>query len=715
VCGASNVIAGKKYPFARLGTVMPDGMTIEKRKLRGESSEGMLCSARELGLGDDHEGLLMLETDAAPGTPLSEVLPGGDERLVVDVTPNRADLLSHKGVARELATSLGVPFRLPQIPGEASVDLPTPTRFGDEAPVGGIRLAIDDRDGCGRFLAAVIRGVRIGPSPDWLQRRLVAVGVRSINNVVDATNYVMFELGQPMHAYDAATLRGPAIIARASKPGERLTTLDGRDRELPEGTLVIADADRAIGVAGVMGGRETEVTANTTDILLECAWFNAARVRRARRALDLATDASHRFERGTDPWGAVDAFRRCIRLIVTVAGGALDGPAVDCFPVPTHPPRVFLRPGRVAQVLGVTLTWQEIEKLLVAIGAAVVSKPADGRIAVDVPGWRPDITSEIDLIEEIARVHGYERFPAELRAFRPGLRVDDAAWGITGRLRTVLAAQGLAEVVTLPMVAGGGERALRVLNPLSAEHAVLRDTLLPSLVHEVEANWAHHTADIRLFEVGTTFTLASGSDAPMESLHVAFALTGARRPAHWTDGGAAPRWDQWDAVGLFERLVQLAHPRVTIQVEGGRWVARQPDGAAAGSCGPCDADAPPWAAPLFGGEIAVEAIARDRSSFVPLPVFPAVTRDLAVVAGTAQPVAAIVALLQERGRRHGLESITVADEYRGKGLPDGKRSITVRLVFRSAERTLTDSEVEQALGRLRTSLERELDIAIRST
>jgi phenylalanyl-tRNA synthetase beta chain len=714
VCGAPNVTAGHRYPFARLGTVMPGGMTIERRKLRGEVSEGMLCSARELGLGDDHDGLLTLDTDAAPGTPLTEVIDGGDERLVIDVTPNRADLLGHKGIARELATSYGATFRLPDLPGEAGVDLPMPARFGDEAPVGGIRVAIDDRDGCGRLLAAVIRGVRVGPSPAWLQRRLASVGVRSINNVVDATNYIMFELNQPLHAYDAATLRGPALVARASCDGERLTTLDGTDRAMPTGTLVIADAERVIGIAGVMGGRDTEVTAATTDLLLECAWFAPARVRRARRALDLATDASHRFERGTDRWGAVDALRRAIRLIITVAGGALDGAAIDCFPVPSHPPRIFLRPSRVTQVLGVDLGWVEIERQLVALGATALSKPDDGRIAVDVPGWRPDIGAEIDLIEEIARLHGYDRLPADLRAFRPGARQDDPAWAALERLRALLVAVGMTEVVTLPMVAAAGPAAPRVRNPVSADHAVLRDAVLPSLARLVEANWAMHVGDVRLFELGTVFH-APEQRAPAESLHAAFAVTGGRTPPHWTAPGGAPRWDRWDASGLFSRLVELANPGARVQVENDGWIAVAPDGTIVGRCGRQEADGPPWAAPVWGGEVAVELVAASPRPFVPLPLYPAVARDLALLVPPAQAAAAVVGLLRDRGTRHGLEIVSVIDEYRGDPLPAGTRSMTVRLVFRSQERTLTDREVEQAISRLRTSLERELDVTIRTT
>lgn len=714
VCGAPNVTAGHKYPFARLGTTMPGGLVIEKRKLRGQPSEGMLCSARELGLGEDHDGLLTLDTDAAPGTPLLQVLDVGDDRLDVDVTPNRADLLGHKGVAREVATSLGVPFRLPTIPDEANVDLPTPTRHGAEATVGGIRITLDDA-GCARFLGGVIRGVKIGPSPDWLRRRLESVGSRSINNVVDATNYILLELNQPSHAYDAATLRGQHLIVRPARAGETLVTLDGTSRAMPEGAMMVADAERVIGIGGVMGGLDTEVTDATTDIFLECAWWDPSRVRKARRAVNLSTDASQRYERGTDRMGMVDAFRRCLRLIATVAGGTIDGETVDLFPEPAYPPRIFLRPARVAQVLGVSLPWIEIEKHLVAIGATVVSKPDDERIAVDVPGWRPDIVAEIDLIEEIARLHGYDNIPTDLRPSRPVERGDDPTWGSAERLRLALASQGLSEVMTLPMVNVEDPAAPLLLNPLSAEHGRLRAALMPALARQVEANWAVHAGDVRLFEVGTVFEAAAAGEAPAERQQAAFVVTGAREPAHWSDAGKGRRWDRWDAKALFEGLVALAQPAATIQVEGDRWVARTPAGATVGWCGEVIADAPPWAAPVFGGEVMVEPVVAARPAYRALPGFPAVARDLALLLPSALPVQQVTTLLLQRGGRHGVESVAVVDEYRGANLPDGRRSVAVRLVFRAADRTLTDTEVEQALGRLRTSLERELDVTLRSS
>ena len=713
VCGAPNVSAGHKYPCARLGTTMPDGLVIERRKIRGHASEGMLCSARELGLGTDHDGIYTLDTDAAPGTPLLEVLALGDDRLEIDVTPNRADLLGHKGIARELAIAYAAPFRLPAIPGEADLDLPAPARYADEAMVGGVRLAIVDRAGCGRFLAAVIRGVRVGPSPDWLVERLESVGSRSINNIVDVTNYVMLELNQPMHAYDAATLAGPAVMARAARSGgEALVTLDGVTRTVPEGTLVIADAERAIGIAGVMGGEATEVGEGTTDVFLECAWFDPRRIRASRRALNLPTDASQRFERGTDRWGAVDAFRRAVRMIVTVAGGTVDGTTVDCFPAPVHPPRIFLRPSRVAQVLGVELSWTEIERCLVAIGATVVSKPDDGRIAVDVPGWRPDLVAEIDLVEEIARVHGYQNIPTELRPFRPGLRPDDAGWEAAERVRTGLAAMGMREVMTMSMRRDLTATGPAILNPVSAELSHLRSALIPALIEQVEHNWAAHTRDVRLFEVGTTFRARAGA-RPDEALHAAFVLTGARQPGHWRDGEAAAH-DRWDARWAFERLVALADPTAAVQVEGDRWVAVRGDGTPIGWCDELEADSPPWAAPLFGGEMRVAVAASEPPRFVPLPHHPAVARDLALLLGAGRTVAEVVALLETRGGKLALESVAVVDEFRGPGLPDGRRSVALRLVFRATDRTLTDAEVDKAIGRLVSMLERELDVTLRS-
>jgi phenylalanyl-tRNA synthetase beta chain len=712
VCGALNVTAGKKYPFAPIGATLPGGLIIERRKLRGEVSEGMLCSARELGLGQEHDGIMELDVPDEPGTRFLEAMPVDDHRFVVDVTPNRPDLLGHKGVARELAASYGIPFRLPRFPVDPG-PLPAIVRTGAEGRTAGVRVAIEDQEGCGRFLGGVVRGVRVGPSPAWLVQRLEAVGMRSISNVVDATNYVMLELGQPLHAYDLATLRGPAVIARLAGQGERLVTLDGVDRALAPPMTVIADAERVLGIAGVMGGGDTEVRDTTTDLFLESAWFAPAGVRRTRRGLGLSTEASYRFERGADKWNAAEAFRRCLELILAVAGGTVDGSPVDCWPEPGHPARVFLRLTRVAQVLGVELPLHVVEQCLVSVGCAVVAKPDDGRLAVEVPGWRPDLTSEIDLIEEVARRYGYDRIPSDLRPFRMGNQVDAPGELAAERVRDGLVAQGLLEAVTLPLGPDHPEGAVALANPLSADHAFLRRSLLPGLIAEVERNWASRVRDIRLFEIGTCFTPATGGDRPTEATRVAAILTGAREPGHWTASGHAPDLDRWDVKGLLEAVRDLANPAATVQVEGSRWVVSNPEGLPVGWAGPLTADAPRWAGAVFGLELDLEPPGPLALAYRPLPVNPSADRDLALVVPDAVAVAAVLDQAR-RAAGSALEGLQVVDEYRGAGVPDGARSVAVRLTFRLADRTLRDAEVDDAVGKVRAALERNLGIVLRT-
>jgi phenylalanyl-tRNA synthetase beta chain len=710
VCGAPNVTAGKSYPFARLGTLMPGpkGFRIEARPIRGVVSQGMLCSARELGLGEEHDGILELDTAATPGTPLLEALPLGDTRLVVDVTPNRPDLLGHKGVARELSAAYDAPFRLPRIPGAEAIDVPPARRAGVADAVDGFRIGIEDPESCPRFHAAVIRGAAIGPSPEWLRRRLEAVGVRSINNVVDATNYVMLELNQPMHAYDLARLQGGGLVVRRARAGERVTTLDDVERPLTPEMIAIADGSGVIGIAGVMGGASTEVSVETRDILLEAAYWNPSRIRRARRDLNLSTEASYRFERGIDRWGGEAAIRRCIELILATAGGTLAGAPLDLWPEPSNPPRIFLRPTRVAQVLGVELPWHTLERYLVALGATVVSKPDDGRIAVDVPGWRPDLQREIDLIEEIARLHGYDSFPSDLRPFRVGALTDAPEERIGAAVRHGLVGQGFYEVISLPMGPADGPDSVRLLNPLAADDAWLRRRLLPGLVRLVEANWANHVSDVRLFEIGTAFAAAPPGERPREERRVAAVLTGRREPAHWTGSGET-RFDIWDLKGRLEAAIALAVPGAEMQVEGQAWVVRDRQGRVVGEGGPLTADAPAWAAPLFGFELLVDPAPRRPAPFAPLPTTPSSERVLALLVPEGVRVRQVEALLRRVGGAL-VEDVAIESDYRGSELPAGTRSVAFRITFRAADRTLRDSEVDDAEARLLAALASELDI-----
>jgi phenylalanyl-tRNA synthetase beta chain len=713
VCGAPNVAAGRKYPFARVGVTLPGGITLERRKLRGELSEGMLCSARELGLGQEHDGILELHTDAAPGTPFLAVLPIADERLVVDVTPNRPDLLGHKGVARELAWSLGGSFRLPEIPG-APADGLGALRLVEEnlGEVGGVAVGTEDPAGCLRFTAVVIRGVKVGPSPRWLAERLEAVGARSINNVVDATNYVMLELNHPMHAYDLARLRGPAVFARRARAGETVTTLDGTVRTLNAEMTVIADAERVIGVGGVMGAENTEVSLETTDLLIECACFDPARTRRSRRALGMSTDASYRFERGVDLWGLPDAQRRCAALILATAGGTIED-GVDVWPEPANPPRVFLRTARVAQLLGAGLPLASLEKYLVAIGCTVLNKPDDARLAVDIPGWRPDLLTEIDLIEEIARLHGYDNFPTDLRPYRVGRLGDQPLDRMITRVRNGLVAQGLHEAATLSLGPADSPAALKLLNPLSSEEAWLREALLPSLVRGVETNWSRQVREVRLFEVGVGFAPGGGERRPVETTRVAAVLTGARSPAHWSGGGAISDFDLWDLKALFEVTVALANPSAEVHLAASGWVARDAGGREVGHARRVGLEPPPWASPVFGLEVELSPTLPAPVRYTSVPTTPSSWRDLNLLLGPAVPAREVIRVLRSAGGVL-VEAIVVVSEFRSDQLGPDQRAVQFRVTFRAPDRTIRDEEVDQSVARMLKAVERQLDAKLRT-
>ena len=739
VCGAPNVQAGKAYPYAPIGATLPGGVKLERKKIRGVESNGMLCSAKELGLGDDHAGILELDTTAPPGSRFLDVVPVADHQIVIDVPANRPDLLCHKGVARELAAVSGGPVKLPPIPsvggaapagGDAALGgrRRAPSARGDgparsaepgvaagpsgRVPTGvvdGVEVRLEDPEGAPRYMIAVIRGVNVGPSPAWLAARLTAIGQRSINNVVDATNYILFELNQPLHAFDLAKLNGPAVVVRRAKPGEKIVTLDGLTRTLTPDMTAICDAKRPTIIAGVMGSSDSEVGSGTTDLVLECAYFQPTRIRRTRRALELSSESSYRFERGIDMLGMPDALRRAIELIAAVAGGELREPPLDLWPEPQQEKTIFLRPERVAHLLGMPVEQAEIERRLTAVGFFVA--PKDGRLAAQVPGWRPDVTREVDLIEEVARLKGYDAFPDELRPYRPGTVPDAPEEQARARVRDGLVRVGLLEARTLPLGPADGPDAVRILNPLSAEEAHLRRRLLPGLVRRVEHNWANRNRDIRLFEVGTVFRRGTG--APEEWTSVAAVLSGARRPPHWSEGAKLPDMDIWDLKRHFELAVEVAAPGCNVEpATGGAvgWEAVQRGGGQVmGWAGPLDADAPPWAARLFGFEVRSALTDRAPVLYRPLPAQPAVEQDVALVLPTGV-TATQVAVVLRRAVGPLLERLEVFDEYRGPGVPADHRSVAWHCTFRDPERTLREAEVKEALTRGLAALEDELGV-----
>jgi len=716
------VQAGKTYPFAPVGAVLPGGLKLDRRKIRGIESNGMLCSAKELGLGADHAGILELDTTASPGTKFLDALPIADDQIVLDVGANRPDLLCHRGVARELAAVMGGVVKLPAIPG-GRVDGWTvgnkgrPTVQPSNGVVDGVEIRLEDPEGAPRYMIAVIRGVKVGPSPAWLAHRLTSLGHRPINNVVDATNYILFEINQPLHAFDLAKLKGPAVVVRRSNAGERIVTLDGVSRQLTADMLVICDAERPTIVAGVMGSAESEVSESTSDVVLECAYFQPTRVRRTRRALGISSESSYRFERGIDMLAMPDALGRAIDLIRAVAGGEVRAAPLDLWPEPQQPRSVFLRPARVAHLLGVPVTRAEIERLLSAVG--FVAAPKDERLAVQVPGWRPDVTREVDLIEDVARLRGYQTFPDELRPYRPGTAPDAASEITLHRIRERLVRNGLFEARTLPLGPADDPAAVAVKNPLSAEEAHLRSRLLPGLTRRVEHNWRAGERNLRLFEAGTVFKAGKGS-LPDEQLWLGVVLTGARRPPHWSEGGGAkvPDMDIWDLKRHFELAVGLAAPSCEVQpaTGGAGWVAVQRGGGeVCGRAGPLDADAPKWAAPLYGLEVRITVGPPPVARYEPLPTQPAVERDISLVVPGGVTAAAIEAVLRKAGGAL-LTRLDVLDEYRGAGLPPGEgegggtRGVTWRCTFRDPARTLTEKEVDASLAKMLGTLEGELDV-----
>jgi len=752
VCGAPNVRVGAKYPFAPAGSTLPGGVKLERRKIRGAISNGMLCSARELGLGDEHDGILELDTDATPGTPLLRALRVGDVRFEIDVSPNRPDLLSHAGLAREIAAATGVTFSIPAIGPDGAPVAPTSdaARRDESEPLrwhatgsardttgiaGGVKVDLRDPDGCPHYMGVVLRGVTIGPSPDWLVRRLASVGSRSINNVVDVTNYILHELGQPTHVFDAKRLAGPAIVIRRARAGESLTTLDGVRRTLSSDVLVIADGERAQALAGIMGGADSEVSEQTTDLFLEVATFEPAGVRRTRRALGLSTDASYRFERGADPEGPPVALDRAVRMLLALCGGRVDGAPVDLYPRPVAERRVTLRPERASALLGESVTAAEIEALFRPVGL-VTGAGEHSTLDVRVPTWRVDVASEVDLIEEVARLRGYDSFPDTLRGSRPSAVPDSPAWTLTNRIRELLVAQGLLEARPMPFVTGDDRTHVRLLNPLADDEAHLRRDVLTTLARRAEYNLARMQRDVRIFELGDVFFPGSSGKPPREVVHVGALIMGRRTPPHWTDEQPADL-DEWDAKGIAERLAAAAVPQGVVRLvpaasgeDSGLLWEISIDGATRGEVRRLALDAPAWAAPAFGAELSLLDLAPPHrgearahtETFVlatprryrPLPVTPAAQFDLALVVADDTPAERVEAVMRTAAGEL-LESLQLFDEYRGPGLPEGSRSLAWRLTFRHPDRTLSAKEIDGRRERLLRTLEGELGVRQRTS
>ncbi|MCB1597342.1 MAG: phenylalanine--tRNA ligase subunit beta [Gammaproteobacteria bacterium] len=714
VCGASNVQAGGVYPVACVGAKLPDGTLIKPAKLRGEASEGMLCSATELGLAEKADGLLELDAGLQPGMPVAEALGLDDQIIDLKVTPNRADCFCVAGVARDLAAATGVLFRAPEtVPVAALIDEVFPVTIGSQ-------------DDCPVFVSRVIRGLRSDvPSPFWLRERLRRSGIRSINPVVDVTNLVMIELGQPLHAYDMDTLSG-GLAVRRGLPAEKLQLLTGDVAELDANVLVIADARGAVGMAGIMGGASTGVTEGTRNVVLESAFFRPAVVAGRARRFGLQTDAATRFERGVDPAGQLAAIERATTLLLDITGGKPGPASVWGALAEKRVPAVLLRRERLAQVLGHQVPDAEVVDILQRLDMLV-----DGHALgwqVQAASFRFDIAIEVDLIEEIARIRGYDRI-GEL----PGqqtTRLGAASDSVVGldRLKNVLVERGYQEAITYSFIDAdldsqfaGGAPGVPLVNPISAELAVMRQTLWPGLINAVRHNLARQQSRVRLFEAGVRFS-PSGADALSEQTVIAGVAIGNVTPEQWDTKPVSAGF--FDVKADVEALLRLAGDPSGLDFVAAEHSALQPgqtarilrDGVPVGWLGVLHpalraALELPASPVLFEMDTAALSRARPRR-YQALSRFPAVRRDLAILVASEIPAGKLLAAVAEAAGP-ALKDVVVFDIFADKRIGSGQKSVALGLILQETSRTLTDADIEKIISGVVTHLAMKFDARLR--
>ncbi len=719
VCGAPNVEAGRLYPFAPPGAVLSGQRELKAVKLRGVLSEGMLLAEDELGLSDDHTTLMDLPQDLPLGHDLAEALGLTDVVLEVAVTPNRPDCLSVLGLAREVAALLRLPLRHPDI------DFPE----APERAAALTRVTILDPLHCPRYAARLLDGLTVAPSPFWLRRRLGAAGLRAINNLVDVTNYVLLELGQPLHAFDFDRLAGGEIVVRLPKPGEQtFTTLDGQERQLTPDTLLICDRDKPVALAGVMGGLFSEVTADTRRVLLESAYFNPPTIRRTSKRLGLNTEASYRFERGVDPDGVIRALERAAQLMAQLGGGRVLAGRLDEYPTPVPRPRLNLRLSRTNRILGTALTQEQVQELLSALHLPALALDGEN-LVVQVPSHRGDLEREIDLIEEVARLGGYDNIPVTLPGAAAAVPPAPAAVRVRHEVRRLLVGLGFSEAVTYSFQSDRlfsllEEEALplRLANPLSEEQALMRTSLLPGLLEAVKKNVQRQAPSIRLFEIAPSFHPEPGQELPRETTQVAGVMYGLRAEASWL-AGEAPL-DFFDLKGVVETLLAgLAAPDLAFVPgnlppylrSGARSFSGETELGFLGEVAPTVTDRLDLEGPVFVFQLDLAALAAAAQPFplyTPLPKYPAVYRDVALVVDQEVPAAAVTQALYHLGQPW-LEEARLFDVYTGEQIPAGKRSLAFHLTYRDARRTLTDEAVDRHHQKLVAALARELGAELR--
>lgn len=728
VCGAPNIAAGIKVPVATIGAVLPGDFKIKKSKLRGVTSCGMCCSKRELGMGTDHEGIWILPEDAACGQPIADYLKLTDTVLDLEITPNRPDCLSMVGMAREVGAMYQVPASDPlqDMAGKLEVSA---------AEAASVSVSIEDEVRCPRYTARVIRDCKVGPSPDWMVERLAAIGQRSINNIVDVTNYILFLFGQPLHAFDFDKLVGDdgaaKVIVRAAQEGERLVTLDGEDRALTPDMTVIATPERgAVALAGVMGGLDTEVTDETTNILLEAATFEAGRTSRTSRNLGLISESSMRYERGVDDHDIEVRSAAAAALIAEVSGGTVvlmneGDEIVDTWPVRSEPVKLRFRVPRFCAMMGSDIPTDFVVGTLERLGCKVEGSIDAEVLEVVAPTFRPDLEREIDLYEEVLRLWGMDRIGSTLPGGRGRVGVRTEEQRIASLVNDTLRACGMNETMTysfaepsdierLRMKADDLGDAVELLNPLNADQSVMRQSIVPGLLRSVAYNQSRGVKNVQLYEIGTVFFAAEGRKKPKERQKVAGVMAGAMHEAGWNRSEVA--FDFFDGKGVLESIArELALPKVRFRalsaeeaphLQPGRAAEMMAAGAVIGWVGeihPLAAGAFEANAPIVAFELDMAALvkaARPARDYVDVPTFPAVAMDQAFVVSEDVTHERMCQVMTSAGGKL-LESVSLFDVYRDEErVGAGKKSMAYALTYRAADRTLTSEEVERAHERL---------------
>lgn len=723
VCGAPNAPEKGRILFARLGAKLPNGMEIVERPIGGVPSKGMVCSEVELEIGADGDGIVLVDNDPSMahlkvGDEVADALALRDTIYELSLTPNRPDALGHVGLARELALLCNVPFklRLPDVSVAAS----------DSKP--GTQVEIVHPDRCPRYGAGFVEGAKIGPSPFSVRYRLHLLGTRAISNVVDATNYILFEWGHPIHAFDAKNLRGNKIVVRRAKSGEKMLTLDGETREFVDDDLLICDAEGPVAVAGVMGGELSGISSSTQDIVIECAYFDPRSVRRTARRLAMHTDASHRFERGVDPNAVPAVLARAKALIAQLSGGRALKADIDVYPAPIEPKRIVVRPARLSMLLGSTVAGSETDRILQGVGCKTGSATNEWL----APTWRPDIQREVDLIEEVARVRGYDQIPTQVPHVRPSTEGTARDIKFVRTLRERASQIGLTEAINYAFLAPKDLELARVptevvplANPLSEEKSVLRTSLLPGLAADVRRAKNNQAERATLFELARTFHKGGEEGLPREELHLDILLSGNKRA--WI--GDADAYDFHDIKGAVEALVRAMtgrapsfapldkvpsylHPKRSAQVV----LAGKPIGLLGelhpDVCDALDLRGRSAYASLQAARFSEVAAELGLAHPQALPKFPASTRDIALVVDEALATANVAATLQQAGGAL-VEAVTLFDVYRGAPIEAGKKSLAFRVTYRDPDATLTDAKVDAAHALVVKAAEAQFSAALR--